>query len=211
MIAARFRPLRWEGPSTPASQRRSRSTFKASWSDTLDRLDYELTSLRAVDIVIEAGFREQDIRLDGWPRAGAPTPTHPGVRVAFGSKHGPLVYATDSCELWQHNVRSIALGLEALRSVDRYGITRRAEQYTGWKAIEARPAPAAMDEDRAFEVIARHAEARAAGLRDMDAPLRAIAVRRAQRRTHPDRGGNAREFHDVQAAADVLRERGWLS
>jgi hypothetical protein len=45
-----------------------------------------------------------------------------------------LIYATDACELWQHNVRSIALGLEALRAVDRYGITRRGEQYAGFRA-----------------------------------------------------------------------------
>jgi hypothetical protein len=38
---------------------------------------------------------------------------------------------------WQHNVRAIALGLEALRKVDRYGITRRGEQYAGWKALPA--------------------------------------------------------------------------
>ncbi len=45
-----------------------------------------------------------------------------------------LVYATDACEFWQHNVRSIALGLEALRAVDRYGISRRGEQYAGFRA-----------------------------------------------------------------------------
>jgi hypothetical protein len=45
-----------------------------------------------------------------------------------------LVYATDACEHWQHNVRSIALGLEALRAVDRYGISRRGEQYAGFRA-----------------------------------------------------------------------------
>jgi hypothetical protein len=45
-----------------------------------------------------------------------------------------LVYATDVCAFWQHNIRSIALGLEALRAVDRYGISRRGEQYAGFRA-----------------------------------------------------------------------------
>lgn len=45
-----------------------------------------------------------------------------------------LVYATDACVLWRHNVRSIALGLEALRAVDRFGISRRGEQYAGFRA-----------------------------------------------------------------------------
>jgi len=40
-------------------------------------------------------------------------------------------------EDWRHNVRSIALGLEALRAVDRYGISRRGEQYAGFRAALA--------------------------------------------------------------------------
>lgn len=45
-----------------------------------------------------------------------------------------LVYATDVCEHWQHNVRSIALGLDRLRAVERFGISRRGEQYAGFRA-----------------------------------------------------------------------------
>ena len=33
-----------------------------------------------------------------------------------------------------HNLRSIALGLKALRAVDRYGVSRRGEQYAGFRA-----------------------------------------------------------------------------
>ena len=152
-MKATFRPLTWTGPSTPAAQRRSRWTFKASWSDTLTLLDGELAHLGAHEVVIEADFREKDIRLDGMPRASAPQPEHPGVRIAFESKHGPLVYAADSCTDWQHNVRSIALGLEALRAVDRYGITRRAEQYAGWRQIEAKGTEPEMTAELARDLL----------------------------------------------------------
>lgn len=203
----RFRPLRWEGPTTPPAARRSRWTFKAPWSSTLELRVRELSLLDAVDVVVEADFSEGDIRLDGWPRANARQPLHPGVRVAFGSKHGPLVYATDSCAFWQHNLRSVGLGLEALRAVDRYGVTKRGEQYTGWRQIGAGPAtelelfPSA---DSAWGHLAA-----AAGL-----PTRPLAgvpmyevqrvVRMAQRATHPDRGGDADRFRLVQAAAAVV-------
>ena len=53
--------------------------------------------------------------------------------VAFESKHGPLKYATDVFDHWHANLRAIALGLEALRKVERYGITQRGEQYTGFR------------------------------------------------------------------------------
>ena len=68
------------------------------------------------------------------PRANA-SPKSPAVVIAFESKHGPLQYATDAFTHWQANVRAVALGLEALRRVERYGITKHGEQYTGWKQL----------------------------------------------------------------------------
>lgn len=189
-MKATFRPLRWSGPTTPAHQRRSRWTFKAAWSDTLDLLDRELVYLDARNVVIEADFREQDIRLDGMPRSNARQPVHPGVRIAFESKHGPLVYATDSCENWQHNVRSIALGLEALRAVDRYGVTKRGEQYTGWKAIEA-----------GYGAVTTVEEARQL----LDSYGGEAAALKA---THPDYGGDRAAFDGVQAARRLLAAAG---
>jgi len=131
------RPIReWTDHQTPATQRRSRYTFSTPFSQTESLLRRELEHLGAKDVVLQLAVAEADLRLDGTFRASARI-VHPGVKIAFDSKHGPLTYATDSCELWQHNVRSIALGLEALRAVDRYGVTRRGEQYTGWKALPA--------------------------------------------------------------------------
>lgn len=176
-----LRPLSaWPHPDT--RRRRSRYTFKAAWQDTLDLLRRELRHLRASNVVIGAGFQESDLRLDGMPRAGARTPAHPGIELSFTTPtHGRLVYATDVCERWEHNVRSIALGLEALRAVDRYGITRRGEQYAGWKQLES-GGPSA---DRGRELIRRHG-----------------SVRDALKATHPDHGGDAADFADVQAARE---------
>lgn len=64
------------------------------------------------------------------PDAGGSHEDFAAVNAADDQRR--LVYATDTCVLWQHNVRSIALGLEALRAVDRYGITKRGEQYAGF-------------------------------------------------------------------------------
>jgi hypothetical protein len=184
MIAARFRPVPvWPHQLTPAHSRRSRWTFKASWQNTLDLLDRELRQLGARNIVIGCGLREQDIRQDGWPRSGAREPMHPGVEVSFDSPHGRLVYGTDVCERWEHNVRAIALGLEALRAVDRHGITRHGEQYAGFKAL---PAGEGRSVDRGKTIIREHG-----------------GVRAALMATHPDQGGDAAQFADVQAAREA--------
>lgn len=181
---ARFRSLPiWPHPATPARERRSRYTFKAPWSSTLELLERELRLLEAKNIVIGCGLREQDIRLDGWPRSNALVPAHPGVEVSFDTRHGRLVYATDVCEIWEHNVRAVGLGLEALRAVDRHGITRRGEQYAGFKAI----ASGSMDgnAEHGRELIAR-----------------AGSVRAALHAAHPDHGGSDADFRDVQAARE---------
>lgn len=137
MIDFRFHPLTdWPAKATPAVQRRGWLTFSAGFNDTLKLLENELDKVGARDVVVQVAMRAEDIRTDGWPRASAQA-SHPGVILSFGSKHGPHSHLTDTHELWQHNLRAVALGLQALRAVDRYGITTRGEQYTGWKAIPA--------------------------------------------------------------------------
>ena len=86
-------------------------------------------------------------------------PKGPAVIIAFESKHGPLKYATDVFDHWHANLRAIALGLEALRKVERYGITQRGEQYTGfrtWNSGIEMPA-AQMTELEALEFLRIHA------------------------------------------------------
>ena len=185
MIDARFRPMPiWPHDTTPNSQRRGRYTFKASWQSTLKLLRYELDRIGASNVVIGAGFRERDIRQDGWPRSDARSPEHPGIEISFDSKRGRMVYATDSCERWEDNVRSIALGLEALRAVDRFGITKRGQQYAGFRELPSatsEPSPA-----RGRELIAEHG-----------------GVREALKATHPDTGGDAADFAAVMAAKEL--------
>lgn len=152
--------------------------FKSRLSDTLHLLEAELRRLRADEVVIELAVMEGEIRLDGWPYADA-RPTHPGVVISFDSRHGPLRYGTDAFPNWQANVRAIALGLESLRRVERYGIGKRGEQYVGWRAL-----PVGENVQRGRDLIERHG-----------------GVRAAQRATHPDAGGDPDDFRAVQAAA----------
>lgn len=174
-----FRPLPvWPHPSTPSYERRSRWTFKAGWQDTLDLLERELRHLDGREVVFGVGLRPEDIRLDGAPRSNARPLNHPGVELSFDSRLGRLTYATDTCVEWQHNVRSIALGLEALRAVDRYGISARGQQYAGFAALPM----GGPDPEKGRRLV------EAAG-----------GVRQALLRHHPDHGGDPSEFAHVQA------------
>jgi hypothetical protein len=172
------RPLSlWPHPETRS---RRQSNFSAPWSSTTELLEREVRHLGARRAVLQMAIGESDLRIDGGIRASA-RPTHPGVAVSFESRHGSLEYATDVFTDWQDNVRAVALGLEALRRVDRYGIGRRGEQYAGWKQLEAGGASSSRGRD----LIREHG-----------------GVRAALMATHPDHGGDPQDFADVQAARE---------
>lgn len=173
------------------------SPFKAAHTSTLRLFERELRHLAARNVVVELDLSESDIRIDGQPRANARAAT-PAVRVAFDCKHGALTYATDRFWLWQDNLRAIALGLEALRKVDRYGITKRGEQYAGWKQLPAGTGNGAshMTRDDAHSILV--------GYRPEHGGM-ADAYRAARRATHPDRHDGDRTLWDaVEQAARVL-------
>jgi hypothetical protein len=91
------------------------------------------------DITMGVGLDEYDIRQDGQPRANARARIHPGVEISFDSRdHGRQTFATDEYDDWQDNVRAIALSLEALRAVERWGVSK-GRQYTGLRPPAAGP------------------------------------------------------------------------
>jgi hypothetical protein len=197
-----FRPIdQWPGERTKS---RKASQFRVSFSQTIDLLERELGKLAARNIVIQADVEPGEIRLDGMLRADA-RPRSPAIVLSFDSRHGPLSYPCDRYDDWQDNLRAIALSLEALRSVDRYGVTRRAEQYKGWTAL---PPPAAT---HAFPSAADAATLLVrVGGGDHPTVLRnrnymEEVYRRACAATHPDHyPEHAETFKQVQAAKDRL-------
>ena len=213
-----IRPLStWPGvrnPNPVAAQ------FTARWWDTVQLLARELDLVKAERAVFEVDMQPGQFRNDGLPRSGAKAATD-GVVLSFSSPHGPLRYAVDTyiggtvypgygrgpsfrLEGWQQNVRAIALGLEALRKVDRYGITRRGEQYRGFAALPAgipMESPSHLTRDEAIRLLDEHLD------HDWDAASRADierAFRRGSKVHHPDHGGDETAFARLTAARDLL-------
>lgn len=200
------RPLSDRTWLRPASKRKP-SRFSSTWAETEQLLSTEVDHLRGRDLVIELDVTESDLRLNGTLRTRAKAGT-PAVVVAFDSKHGPMLHRCDTFvaayygqgEDWQQNVRAIALTLQSLRAVDRYGAVDTGQQYQGFKAIGGgtpMPAgPAPMSSSAAAELLRSYAP--------IGTPLD-VAWRRAIRATHPDTAAGTRESFDrVQEAARVL-------
>lgn len=180
-----------------------------TWTATLDLLDRELFMLGAQSWILQIDIPESKIRRDGGIYANA-APTSPAVRVCFESRHGPLRYACDRFTHWQANVRAIALALEALRKVERYGVGGRGEQYRGWTAIASRPHE--LSPEQAAELIAHWAAGEMTGLTGAtllaNPAMLTSAYRAAARATHPDRTGDPDTFARINAARDLLVKEG---
>lgn len=190
--------------------------FTASYRSTLVLLDRELTHLRAKEPILQVEAAPGQIRMDGQLRADARVNAD-GVILSFEiPKHGTLTYPccafTGSYKYpgWQANLRAIALGLEALRKVERYGIAERGQQYAGYAELGTGIALGAgmtlveaakiltdvlsgwdwgdvfVDEDQADPDSVRE------------------AYRRAALILHPDNGGDPEDFHKITEARDLL-------
>jgi hypothetical protein len=199
-----IRPLgTWIGPVT--KNRAPSHRFSAPWSSTLDLLGRETDQLDAHMVVVQVDVIEADIRRDGMLRASAKV-DFPGIRISFDSRYGPLTYATDAYDGWQANVRAVSLGLEALRAVDRYGVSKTGEQYVGWRAIEGVPS-IVMSLDEAARLLVRESHGRFTAEQVLsDRAVLALAYKTAARVHHPDSGGNRAMFERLTAARDLINQ-----
>lgn len=203
-----IRPLgHWTDPVT--HDRRPSLIFRASWQDTIDLLTYEARRLGAEMLVLQVDANETDIRRDGMLRARARV-DFPGVAVSFESDHGPLRYATDAYEQrysgdmpgWQANVRAIALALQALRAVDRYGVTKRGEQYVGWRQLPAGAASRFESADDALRWVQKQARIHAP---TADFATPSGLYRFLAKRLHPDVAGDRADWDRLDQARQLLR------
>ncbi len=217
-----LRPIhQWPGQLTKS---RRASAFSAKFTDTLELLRRELRLLEPEsryypNTVLQIAMDEKDFRQDGMPRAQAKS-QHPGVILTiYPTAEGAseLTFPCDTFLTWQDNLRAIALTLEALRKVNRYGVSQSGQQYRGWRAIGAGSSvPAEMGPLAAAAFLWTLA---GNGNDDPhDTPLDRMRAnsevaknvyRAARKKSHPDRtSGNSDEFLRVETAAKVLRANG---
>ncbi len=134
---------------------RRRGVFRVSPGRAIDDLRQELERAGALRATLELDVRDGDIRADGQLRANS-RPFSPRVVVSFEHPTaGWLRYPCDTFSDHLDNIRAIALALEALRAVERYGVVRRAEQYAGWKALPASTSPT-LSSAQAAKVLAEY-------------------------------------------------------
>lgn len=207
-------PARFIRPSRRGSNGTWESGGKTSIEQTREELRHELDRIAVETAVLELDVPATALRRDGFAYADAKARS-PRVVLSFDHpQQGPTRMPADRFTDWRDNVRAIRLALEALRAIDRYGITRKAEQYRGWAALPAESS-ATLNAAAAVRILMAYQPA-TAGLDSREADTlvpptllsekatRAL-IRAASVATHPDTaGGDTARFQAVQQARAVL-------
>ena len=187
-------PLAWpEGKPRTLFARRDRSRFRTTLAGACHSLMSELTRLGARNVVLSTNV---PLRTDGLPYASAKPPEDPGVAVYFTYKKIQMCFACDRWDRVQDNIQAIRHTIAALRGVARWGTGDMME--AAFQGFTALPAPGRQKTWR--EVLGfpngnptkAQVEANYLRLRSMH---------------HPDKGGDAPLFHDVQLAYEQAMRR----
>lgn len=180
--------------------------FRQGWEDTLEYLRNELRRIGVFEAVLEIDVAERSIaKATGLPDARIPA-FSPGVVLVFDHPdQGKTRFPCITYDRWPDNARAIALTLEALRDVDRYGAAM-GRQWAGFKAIPEKTG-ATLTTAQAAQVIAIHSgdETRADDILH-SADVAKTNLRLAKAKTHPEApGGDRSKFELVTLAETVLK------
>ena len=195
------------------------SQFKQTYSNTKKILELELGKLGAIasTVQLEMFIRSEDLRRDGELRANA-KPYKQGVVLSFSkvkrrffdeaskqwkNELQTLSYPCDSYNDWQDNLRAVALSLEALRKVARYGVFKYEDMISrlALPSAEGR----LFDTGAAIEFLASWTSFAADELLNNPEGQKS-AYRMAAIMLHPDQigGETSDEFIKLQEAKRIL-------
>lgn len=180
-------PLKWP-IGWPRSERREYARFHTSFFSALVGIRNQLSSMEAAGVVISSNI---PVRKDGLPYSSFAEPRDSGLAVYF-IKDGKEQCIP--CDRWfkiADNAQAINLTLEALRGLDRWGAKSMID--AAFRGFEALP-------DYTNGVVKKDY------FKGMDRYDASLEYRRLVKTIHPDKGGDAAEFAEMQRQYDKLME-----
>jgi hypothetical protein len=175
------------GQPTYSWHRRSLTVFNAT-----QHVLREIDRLGAKRVIVSSNLR---LNRDGTPASKQRPPEDPGVAVYFDLDGEPRVLACDRFDEASHNLHAIALHIEAMRGMERWGVGTVAQAFAGFVALPERAGASAPHVELGLEEPATSAE-------QVERAFRVMA-----RLRHPDQGGTHEAFIRLQAARDAALEQ----
>lgn len=189
-MSAQAYPLQWPIGRPRWKGARQYSRFKMDESEMTRHLFSELELMSASDIVVSTNQQRY---------SKAKYLDDPGVAVYFKRKGQELCIACDKYVSVVDNLHAVGIAIEAFRTIERHGTGEMVDAaFTGFKAL---PETIIMGEHTArawWEVL------QVAQSADWD--VIEAAYKRLLHKVHPDKGGSAFAFQEVQEAFKQAKE-----
>lgn len=171
------------------TQFRRKSKFKQAAPDSIQLLlNAELRKLSAKKIIISSNI---PVRRDGGIYADylCKKMAEPGIAIYFVHKEQNVVICCDQYEYPWENMYALAKGIEALRGMDRWGVSEFMERaFTGFKAL-----PESVEPNVAWNDVL------GINLSSGESEIKS-AYRKLAQIHHPDSGGTAAMFDRITKA-----------
>jgi hypothetical protein len=129
-------PLYWpEGWKRTPQHRRIRSAFRKTTGEIRKFLLHEILLLGGSKVLVSTNI---PTRNDGLFYASAREPEDPGVAVYFDYQKRPMCFACDQYETVRENLQAVAMTINALRGIERWGASDMLERaFRGFSALPA--------------------------------------------------------------------------
>jgi len=188
-------PLQWPA-AWPRAEKPQRSAFSTSLAAARDEVRRELRLLGATDVVISTNIITN---LDGTYRAKQRMPEDRGVAVYFKLNGEDQCFPCDRWLWVEENLHAIALSIEALRGLERWGAKEMvAAAFKGFKALPANAIVTPYTAKPWHEVLQVAPDA--------SREMVEAAYRVQAKRLHPDLGGTQADFEALSRAYEQARK-----
>lgn len=180
-------PLQWPGgwPRTETA-RREQAQFRTTLPAALANLKKQIGMMGGKAVVLSSNVT-----------LGQERPADCGVVAYFVWNGKPLAVPCDRWLKVEHNIQAIALTIEAMRGMERWGAKHMIEaMFTGFKAL-----PSGPSQRHWTEVLG---VSPGESIENISTAYRALA-----KKCHPDVGGDRQLWDELEAAwVTVKKERG---